>query len=329
LQTLRSLFETVLNFEAVEKHGFSTRILNHMDAYDMVVAGGGMAGLSAALYGGWLGHTVFLAERQVFGGQIVNADQIENYPGFPDGVLGADLVSQVRMQALKLGAKMQYLETTAIKIDGSGFRLTTTEEPIQAKTVIVATGGNHRVLGIKGEAEFEGRGVSRCATCDGAFFQNQPVAVVGGGDTALDEALYLSKIASRVTIIHQGPTPIASETLLRRAREIPKMEFVANAKVEEILGTDSIEALRLSNGTQVTVSAVFTAIGFEPDANLLKDLVQLDPIGHAPVDIHMQTTVPGLFAAGSARQGNAGQLASAAGDGVTAAVAAHRYLANI
>jgi thioredoxin reductase (NADPH) len=300
-----------------------------MERFDIAIIGGGMAGLSAALYGGWLGRKVFLTERQMFGGQVVNADQIENFPGFPDGILGADLVSQVRMQALKLGANMQYLETTAIKIDGSGFRLTTTEEPIQAKTVIVATGGKHRVLGIKGEIEFEGRGVSRCATCDGGFFENQPVAVVGGGDTALDEALYLSKIASRVTIIHQQTTPIASETLLRRVREIPKMEFVANARVEEILGTDSIESLRLSNGTNLTVAGLFTAIGFEPDTSLLKDLLQLDPIGHAPVDIHMQTTVPGLFAAGSARQGNAGQLASAAGDGVTAAVAAHRYLTNI
>jgi thioredoxin reductase (NADPH) len=300
-----------------------------MERFDIAIIGGGMAGLSAALYGGWLGRKVFLTERQMFGGQIVNADLIENFPGFPDGILGADLVSQLRMQALKLGANMQYLETTAIKIDASGFGLTTAEEPIQAKTVIVATGGKHRVLGIKGEIEFEGRGVSRCATCDGAFFQNQPVAVVGGGDTALDEALYLSKIASRVTIIDQQTTPIASETLLRRAREIPKIEFVADASVEEILGTDSIESLRLSNGTKLTVAGLFTAIGFEPDTSLLKDLVQLDPIGHAPVDIHMQTTVPGLFAAGSARQGNAGQLASAAGDGVTAAVAAHRYLTNM
>jgi thioredoxin reductase (NADPH) len=300
-----------------------------MDGYDIVVAGGGMAGLSAAVYGGWLGHTVFLAERQMFGGQIVNADRIENYPGFEDGILGADLVSQVRMQAIKLGARMQYLELTGIEIFPGGFQLATAEEPIQAKTVIVATGGKQRVLGIKGESEFEGRGISHCATCDGAFFQDQPVAVVGGGDTALDEAVYLSNIASRVTIIHQAATPMASETLLRRAREKPKIEFVANATVEEILGRESVQALRLSNGTDVTVAGLFTAIGFEPETSLLKDLVQLDPIGHAPVDIHMQTTVPGLFAAGSARQGNAGQLASAAGDGVTAAVAAHRYLTNI
>jgi thioredoxin reductase (NADPH) len=224
-----------------------------VDAYDIVIVGGGMAGLSAAVYGGWLGRKVFLAERQMFGGQIVNADRIENYPGCPEGILGADLVAQMRTQALKLGAKMQYLEITGIEIDGGGFRLTTAEEPVNAKTVILATGGKHRALGVKGETELEGRGVSYCATCDGAFFQNQPVAVIGGGDTALDEALYLSNIASKVTIIDQEALPIASETLLRRARETPRIEFIANATVQEILGGDSIEGLRLTNGTILTV----------------------------------------------------------------------------
>jgi thioredoxin reductase (NADPH) len=297
-----------------------------MDTYDVVIIGGGMAGLSAALYGGWLARKVFLAERQMFGGQIVNADRIENYPGFPEGILGADLVAQIRTQALKLGAKMQYLEITGIEIDGGGFRLTTAEEPVKAKTVIVATGGKHRALGVKGETELEGRGVSYCATCDGAFFQNQPVAVIGGGDTALDEALYLSNIASKVTIIDQEDLPIASETLLRRARETPRIEFIANATVQEMLGGDSIEGLRLTNGTILTVAGLFIAVGFQPETSLLAELVQLDPMGHAPVDIHMQTTVAGLFAIGSARQGNAGQLASAAGDGVTAAMAARRVI---
>lgn len=300
-----------------------------MDIYDIVVVGGGIAGLSAAVYGGWLGRKIFLAEREMFGGQIVNAEQIENYPGFPDGILGADLVSHVRTQALKLGAKMQYLEVSAIHIQQGGFQLVNAEGPIAAKSVIVATGAKHRALGIQREKEFEGRGLSHCATCDGAFFQNQPVAVVGGGDTALDEALYLSTVASKVTIIHQLENPIASETLLRRAREIPTIEFVANATVEEILGTDSVEGLRLSNGTNLSAAGLFIAVGFQPETKLLQGLVQLDPIGHAPVDIHMQTTVVGLYAVGAARQGNAGQLASAAGDGVTAAIAAHRYLSNL
>jgi thioredoxin reductase (NADPH) len=165
-----------------------------MEQYDIAIIGGGMAGLSAALYGGWLGGKVMLAERQMFGGQIVNANQIENYPGFPDGILGADLVSQVRTQALKFGAKMQYLEIASIEKHGQAFRLFSAEDSCEAQTVIVATGGTHRHLGVKGEVELEGRGVSRCAACDGAFFAEKPVAVIGGGDTALDEALYLANI---------------------------------------------------------------------------------------------------------------------------------------
>jgi thioredoxin reductase (NADPH) len=297
-----------------------------VDAYDMIVVGGGVAGLSAAVYGGWLGRKVLLAERQMFGGQIVNADRIENYPGFPEGILGADLVAQIRTQAMKLGAKMQYLEVTGIEIDGGGFRLATSEEAVKAKTVIVATGGKHRALGIKGETELEGRGVSHCATCDGSFFQNQPVAVVGGGDTALDEALYLSKIASRVTIIHQGEIPSATVTLLRRAKELTNIEFVANTTVEEIIGNDSVEGVRLTNSLKKDIAGLFIATGFEPETRLFKHLVEFDPMGHIAVDLHMQTSVPGLFAVGYSRQGSAGQLASVSGDGVTAAVAAHRHI---
>jgi thioredoxin reductase (NADPH) len=297
-----------------------------VEQYDIVIVGGGMAGLSAALYGGWLGRKVFLAERQMFGGQIVNADRIENYPALTDGVLGADLVSQLRMQAIKFGAKMQYVEITGMEARGSAFRLHTTEEPIEAKTVIIATGGKPRALGLQGESGLEGRGVSHCATCDGPFFAAKPVAVVGGGDTALDEALYLSKIASKVTIIHDGEIPSASDTLLRRAKEVTNIEFVANATVEEIIGNDSVEGVRLTNSLKKNIAGLFIATGFEPETSLFKHLVDFDPMGHIAVDLHMQTSVSGVFAVGYARQGSAGQLASVSGDGVTAAVAAHRHI---
>ena len=297
-----------------------------MEKYDIVIVGGGMAGLSAALYGGWLGRKVFLAERQMFGGQIVNADHIENYPGFPDGILGADLASHVRMQAMKFGAKMAYAEITRVKFQGNDFVLESGEESYEAAAVIMATGARQRSLGIRGEAEFEGKGVSRCATCDGAFFTEKPVAVIGGGDTALDEALYLTNIVSAVTIIHQGDQPIASATLAARAGEQSKIEFVSHCTVEEIIGSDSVESVRLSNGSQLRVSGVFLAIGFDPDTTLLVGLADTDIGGHAVVDLQMQTSVAGLFAVGAARQGSAGQLASAAGDGVTAAIAAHRFL---
>jgi thioredoxin reductase (NADPH) len=297
-----------------------------MEHYDIVIVGGGMAGLSAALYGGWLGRKIFLAERQMFGGQIINADQVENYPGFPDGILGADLVSHLRMQAMKFSAQMAYTEITGIKPEGSHFVLESSAESFEAGAVIVATGAKNRTLGIPGEAELEGKGVSRCATCDGAFFADKPVAVIGGGDTALDEALYLANIVSKVSIIHQNDQPIASATLVARAKEDPKIEFVRNCAVEQIVGTDSVEGLKLSNVSQLTVAAVFLAVGFEPETTLLNSIVNLDGGGHALVDLQMQTSVPGLFAVGAARQGNVGQLASAVGDGVTAAIAAHRYL---
>jgi thioredoxin reductase (NADPH) len=299
-----------------------------MEQYDIVIVGGGMAGLSAALYGGWLGRKVFLAEKQMFGGQVVNADQIENYPGFPDGVLGADLVSQARMQSMKFGAKMAYLEITAIKFEGGKFLLESTEEPCEAKTVIFAAGGKLRAIGTPGETDFEGKGVSHCATCDGAFFAEKPVAVIGGGDTALDEALYLANICAKVSIVHQGDTPTASTTLIDRARENSKIELVANSLVAKIIGADSVEALELTSGARLETAGVFIAVGSDPDTVMLKDLIPLDPMGHVPVDLQMQTSVPGLFAVGFARQGSAGQLVTVAGDGVTAAIAAHRYLQN-
>ena len=299
-----------------------------MEQYDIVIVGGGMAGLSAALYAGWLGHKVLLAERQMFGGQIVNADQIENYPGFSEGILGADLVSQLRTQALKFGAKMQYLEITSIEKHHEAFVLQSNEDNYGAQSVIVATGGNPRHLGIKGEAELEGLGVSRCATCDGAFFADKPVVVLGGGDTALDEALFLAGIASKVTIIHQTEQPTASAALVKRATGIDKIEWITSASATEIVGSGSVEAVRLNNDTQIVSAAVFIAIGFEPETALLTSLIEIDPMGHAPVDLHMQTSMPGLFAIGSARQGSAGQISSVTGDGVTAAIFSHRYIST-
>jgi alkyl hydroperoxide reductase subunit AhpF len=160
--------------------------------------------------------------------------------------------------------------------------------------VLVATGGNPRRLGVEGEVELEGRGVSRCATCDGAFFAQKPVVVLGGGDTALDEALYLAGIATKITIIHQSKQPIASAALVTRARGNDKIEWISRASITEIIGGESVEGLRLSRGEEIATAAVFIAIGFEPETALLRSLIEIDPMGHAPVDIHMQTSIPGL-----------------------------------
>jgi thioredoxin reductase (NADPH) len=299
-----------------------------MEQFDIVIVGGGMAGLSASLYGGWLGHSVLLAERQIFGGQVVNADQIENYPGFRDGILGADLASQTRLQALKFGARMDYLEITSIEQPGDVFVLRSEADAYQARSVIVASGGNPRRLGIKGETELEGAGVSRCATCDGAFFAEKPVIVVGGGDTALDEALFLANIAAKVIIVYPNEEPVASAALVARARANSRIDWLANSSVKEIVGSDAVQALRLSNGKEIETAGVFIAIGYEPETALLSGLIDKDPMGHEVVDLHMQTSVPGLFAVGSARQASSGQIASVTGDGVTAAIFSHRYLSS-
>jgi thioredoxin reductase (NADPH) len=302
-----------------------------MNRYDMVIVGGGMAGLSAALYGGWLGRSVLLIERAVMGGQIINADRIENFPGFPDGILGPELVTQTRLQAVKFGANAVYGEVSSIQPEGESWVVQAGDEGHEAKTVIVASGGKRRTLGLKGEKEFEGKGLSHCATCDGAFFAGQPVAVVGGGDTALDEGLVLTQVVSKVTVVHRLSTLDASRTLMDRAKENPKMDFLLDSELEEISGRDVVENvqvrnLKIQSSLPLPVSGIFICTGFEADTGILKGLVDLDPQGHVAVDVNLNTSAPGIFAAGYARQGSAGQLASVAGDGVTAAVAAHRYI---
>jgi thioredoxin reductase (NADPH) len=300
-----------------------------MHSFDIIVVGGGMAGLSAAFYGAWLGRKVMLAERQMFGGQLVNAATVENYPGFADPVPGADLVAHARMQAMRFGAEMEYVEITSIESRDAAFLVRSAETVYESPTVIVATGGRGRRLKVKGEVEFEGRGVSYCATCDGAFFAEKPVVVVGGGDSALEEALYLANIASRVTLVHRGSAPIGSTTLIARAKEKTNIEWLAEREIAEIRGNDSVEELRLNDGSLLSVRGVFIAIGCDPETSLLEGLADLGESGHAVVDLQMQTSVPGLFAAGAVRQASSGQLASVVGDGVTAAVACHARLAQV
>ncbi|HWP60929.1 MAG TPA: FAD-dependent oxidoreductase [Candidatus Acidoferrales bacterium] len=302
-----------------------------MESYDIVIVGGGMAGLAAALYAGWLGRSTLLLEREIVGGQIINAGRIENFPGFPEGVSGADLVARARTQALRFGAKTVYREVTGIEQAGKNWLVRAADAGYQAKAVIVASGGRRRALGVRGEREFEGKGVSHCATCDGALYAGRPVAVVGGGDTSLDEALFLTAFASEVTVVHRGESLEASATLARRAEADSKIVLLPASAVEEITGDSVVEAVRVRNlktgaDSLLPAGGVFICVGFEADTRFLSGVVRLDPQGHVEVDLSMQSSAPGIFAAGYARQKTAGQLASAAGDGVTAAVAAHRYL---
>lgn len=299
---------------------------------DLVIAGGGAAGLTAGLYAARARLDTVLLERLAPGGQIINAERVENYPGFPEGVSGYDLSSLFASHALNEGLRIATGEVNAITPVGDFYRLATREgDEYIAKAVVIAGGSTLARLGVPGEAEFEGQGVSYCATCDGEFFRDQTVAVVGGGDSALDEALVLSRIAARVIVIHRRNELRATRVLQERAFANRKIEFRWQTIVEEITGASLVTGVRvrhLPTGevSVIPVNGVFIYVGLQPNTSYLHTLLPLDAAGHIPTDIWMATPLPGIFAAGDIRQHSARQVVSAAGDGATAAIAAERYI---
>jgi thioredoxin reductase (NADPH) len=306
-----------------------------VDQYDIAIIGGGGAGLSAAVYAARSRRSTIVFEGNVTGGQIATTDVVENYPGYPDGINGFDLAQNMLRQAEKFGAKVEYarVEKLTRRADGT-FEVATAENTIHARTVIATTGADYNKLGVPGESEFVGKGVSYCATCDAAFFNGQDVIVVGGGDAALDEGLFTTRYAKSVTIVHRRDSLRASAILQERARANPKISFLWDTVVQSIEGDGLVQRVTLKNlktgkTSQRETAAVFIFIGQVPNTHLLKDLVELDTGGHAIVDLQMATTVPGLFVAGDVRTKAARQLISAAGDGATAAISAEHYLAGL
>ncbi|MCC6382723.1 MAG: thioredoxin-disulfide reductase [Dehalococcoidia bacterium] len=304
-----------------------------MKEYDIAIVGGGGAGLTAALYAARARRQTVVFERKITGGQIATTDIVENFPGFPEGVNGFDLAQRMLQQAEKFGAETLYDEVRTLCRDDDGrFRLTTEAGGYRAKAVVVTAGADYNRLGVPGETELTGRGVSWCATCDAAFFKGQEVAVVGGGDSALDEGLFVSRYASRVHLIHRRDTLRASEILQERARANPRFTFTWDTVVERIAGDEAgvsgveLRNVRTDARWRLPVSAVFIFIGQSPNSHLLRGLVDLDGGGHARVDLRMRTSVPGLFVAGDVRTQAARQLVAACGDGATAALAAEQYL---
>ena len=306
-----------------------------MDRYDIAIIGGGGAGLTAAVYAARAMRSTVVFEGNVTGGQIATTDVVENFPGFPEGINGFDLAQNMLRQAEKFGATVQYSRVERLDREADGTFTVATEAAVyRARAVIVAAGADYNKLGVPGEDEFVGRGVSYCATCDAAFFTGQDVVVVGGGDAAVEEALFTTRYAKTVTIVHRRDTLRASGILQGRARTNEKIRFVWDTVVERIEGADAVERAVLRNlktGTVsvMPVSAVFVFIGQVPNSHLLKGLADLDAGGHAIVDLQMATTVPGLFVAGDVRTKAARQLISAAGDGATAAISAEHYLASL
>lgn len=302
------------------------------DIYDIVILGGGAAGLTAGLFAARDRYTTLVLERMAPGGQVLNCEHIENYPGFPDGVAGYTLGPVMQQQAIKLGAQVQLAEVEGLHLDGDVKVVQTSNGAIRARVVIIASGSSFTSLGVPGEEELLGRGVSHCAPCDGAMFMGQPVAVVGGGDAALDEGLYLTQYASQVTVIHRSATLRACQMLQERAQANPKLAFRWHTVLRAIAGGDSgVEGVQLEDvttGAQSTleVTGVFLFPGLTPNTPFLNGLLPLNAQGQIVTDLRLRTTVPGILAAGDVRAESARQLVASAGDGATAALAAVQYL---
>lgn len=297
---------------------------------DLVIVGGGVAGLTAGLYAAWHGLAAVLIERMGTGGQIVNADAVENFPGFPGGIQGFDLGPRIAEQAMDLGLRVEYADVQSLRGDAGRHVVGTDGEEFRARAVIVAAGSTLARLGCPGEAEFEGRGVSYCAVCDGEFFRDQPVVVIGGGDSALDEARVLAGVASSVTIVVRDAAFDGAASLVRRVTEDERIATQFNSTVEAIEGGEVVERVLVADRDggerRIECGGVFIYTGLTPNSEFIRDVLPVDAAGHIEVDAWMRTAVPGVFAAGDIRRHSARQLITAAGDGATAAIAAAAYL---
>jgi thioredoxin reductase (NADPH) len=277
------------------------------------------------------GHSTLVLEMTMPGGHLLSVDKVEGFPGFPEGVGGYELCPMVQEQAADQGAEFDLAEARRLEWREPYWVVECSADSHRAKAVIVAAGSHPKALGIPGENEFLGKGVSNCATCDGPFYQDKVVCVVGGGDAALQEGLTLTEYAAQVVILHRGGELSAQQTYRQRCIDHPKVDLRRNAVVEAILGDDTVTGVRMrdaATGETSTIEAagVFVYAGLEPNTALLNEVLTLDGRGRVPTDVWMQTEQPGLFAAGDVRSDSAAQAISSAGDGATAAVAAHRYI---
>ncbi len=302
--------------------------------WDVAIVGGGPAGLTAYLYAKRALLETLLIEKGPIGGQVLLTDLIENYPGFPEGIPGFELIQKMQAQVEKYGLNLIQKKAIALKKEGELKQIVLEDnEVIKAKTVILALGAGMRKLGIPGEKELTGKGVSYCATCDGPFFRDQIVAVIGGGNTALQEALYLTKFAKKVYLIHRRDAFRATPILQQRVKENPKIEIVWNTVLKEIKGKDSVEGVVTYNRKTekenfLEVSGVFIFIGHEPETDWLKGVVELDEKGFILVNQNMETSLKGVYACGDCISKAFRQIINACGEGAVAALSAEKYLGN-
>jgi thioredoxin reductase (NADPH) len=303
------------------------------ETYDVVIVGSGPAGYTAALYAARANLDVLMFQGFEVGGQLMLTSDVENYPGYREGVMGPDMMDDFEAQAARFGAKMRPENVERVDLSERPFKLWAEgeEEPVLARSVVIATGAKAKWLGLPGEQRLMGRGVSGCATCDGFFFKDKRVAVVGGGDTAMEEALFLTKFAGEVLLIHRRDEFRASKIMLERARNNPKISFLTDTVVEDILGEEGVEGIRVKNTKtgderDLEVDGYFAAIGHAPATGLFKGQVEMDEGGYVVQKVHTMTSVPGVFAAGDVSDKRYRQAVTAAGDGCRAAIDAERWL---
>lgn len=298
--------------------------------YDVIIIGGGPAGLTAAIYTGRAKLKTLVLESALLGGNAGQTDQIDNYPGFPFGINGADLMDNFLKQAQRFGAEFKMEEVIGVEESPGGKRVVTDQGEYLARSIIITVGARRRELEVEGEKEYLGRGVSYCATCDGAFFQNAPVAVVGGGDSAVKEALYLADIASRVYLIHRRESFRANQTAVDKMLADDRIELKLNQVVERVTGDGMMENVILKDVNtgareSLQVEGLFVSIGLVAAADFIEPLLETEN-GYIVTDEHMATSIPGVFAAGDIRVKTARQVATAVGDGALAGIAVTEYL---
>ena len=299
--------------------------------YDTIIIGSGPSGLTTSIYTSRAGLKTLVVAGALWGGQLMLTREVENFPGFENGILGPDLMDAIRKQAERCGAEIIYEHVNAVDFKTKPFKITAGNTVYEAKTVIIATGASARWLGLESEARLRGRGVSVCATCDAPFFRNRKVVVVGGGDTAMEEALFLAKVVAEVKVIHRRDKLRACKILQEKAFANPKISFVWNSTVKEILGKDRVEGVKLGSTVSdeestLACDAVFLAIGYTPNTAVFKDQIELEENGYVKVRKETRTNIDGVFVAGDVADYHYRQAIVAAGSGCKAALDAEKYL---
>ncbi|MFR6290100.1 MAG: thioredoxin-disulfide reductase [Peptococcaceae bacterium] len=299
--------------------------------YEVLIIGAGPAGMTAAIYAARAGYKTAILEHGVPGGQAATTDMIENYPGFPEGISGPELMMKFFEQTQTFGVELIYEQVQSLELTGDIKRVITDKQTIEAKTVVIASGAKPRTLGVANEGRLRGRGVSYCATCDGFFFKDQPVAVVGGGDTAVEEAMYLTKMCSSVTLIHRRDELRANKLAQSRALANEKLHILYDTVVDEIVGDEKVTQLKLRNKktdetSQLDINGVFIFVGYLPNDAFLPPELEVNQQGYIITDEEMATNIPGVFAVGDVRQKKLRQVTTAVGDGGAVMHAIEEYL---